>query len=494
MRSFTLLALFCSALAVRAQEPCDVHLVITPLDCPDDHDAVITVVAGTPGQYTYAWSQDATLNGPVATGLTYGPYTVTVTDTSGCVSVLDTVVVAPDVPPLGHITVNNISCPGMSDGSVTFTVNPGPYTWEWTDDATITSATRTGLGPGSYVVVVHGGPCPSYIFSYLGDPDVTINGDTAYCPSDLPTLTAGLDWGFQPDLYLWSTGETTPSINVLPGMTGLVTVIAIDTTIGCSLSDAITLIELPHPTVTFNSPDTLCIHTDALIMPTTNTADSLVWRWGADGFSNDPNATVRFDEPGWQPVSLQGFDSLGCGSAPVVDSIWSRPRLPATYTAEQIPCGTTIAVQLGSTSDSCAFFVGDQLMLNACSGFYELDLEQYANYDITFISTQPGQCNDTATSTIEVRTVPVLFLPTAFTPNNDGINDTWPGPVDIPSLGFEVMIFDRWGEMLWTSTDPQAKWDGAGLPLGVYGYTMRMRDPCNPKDEIARDGIITLLR
>ncbi|MEO8734343.1 MAG: gliding motility-associated C-terminal domain-containing protein, partial [Flavobacteriales bacterium] len=361
-------------------------------------------------------------------------------------------------------------------------------------DPTITSPLRTNLGPGQYVVVVHGAPCPSYIFSNLGDPSVTIGGDSTYCPSNLPTLTADLNWGFQPDLYLWSTGATTSSIDVVPGMSGSITVIATDTTIGCTVTDVINLTELPHPTVTFTPPDTLCINTEALVMPTINTADSLIWRWGMDSLSNAPNAVVSFSAPGWQPISLQGFDLQGCGSAPFLDSVFSRPRLPAIYTAEQIPCGTHIQVHLGSTSDSCAFYVGSQLMLSACSGFYDLDLQQYATYNVTFISTQPGQCNDTATSTIEVRTVPVLFLPTAFTPNNDGINDTWPGAVDIPSAGFQIMIFDRWGEIIWTTTDTQAKWDGAGYPQGVYGYKMRMRDPCNTENEIVRDGIITLLR
>jgi gliding motility-associated-like protein len=494
MRTLILLASLCSALVGHGQEPCDVELTGTPLICPDDHDATLTVVANTPGQYTYYWSHDATLNAPTATGLTYGAYSVTVTDTSGCVSELDTVIVAPDVPQLGTMTATNISCAGANDGTLTFTVNPGPYTWEWTDDPTITSPVRTGLGPGSYGVVVHGGLCPSYVFANLGDPAVEISGNADYCPSDLPTLSAQLDWGFQPDVYYWSTGEFTPSINVVPGMNGLVTVTAIDTSIGCVVTDDITLTELPHPTVAFNPPDTLCIRTEATIMPTTSTADSLIWTWGSSGLSNAPNALVSFTDPYWQPVTLQGFDTLGCGTVPVEDSIYVRPRLPAIYTAEQVPCSHNIQLQLGSAADSCAFFVGDSLVLHACSGFYEVDVEQYGNYDLTFYSTQPDHCDDTLSSSIEVRTVPVLFLPTAFTPNNDGINDTWPGLVDIPDAGFEVLVFDRWGTILWSTKDTQAKWDGGGLPTGVYGYTMRMRDPCQPEDEIARNGIVTLLR
>jgi len=95
---------------------------------------------------------------------------------------------------------------------------------------------------------------------------------------------------------------------------------------------------------------------------------------------------------------------------------------------------------------------------------------------------------------IDVRTEPTLFLPNAFTPDGDGINDTWPGEVDIPDTGYEVRLFDRWGASLWSTTDTQQKWDGSGLPIGAYAYTMRMRDPCEPTNEISKQGVITLVR
>ncbi|MBP8879157.1 MAG: gliding motility-associated C-terminal domain-containing protein, partial [Flavobacteriales bacterium] len=140
------------------------------------------------------------------------------------------------------------------------------------------------------------------------------------------------------------------------------------------------------------------------------------------------------------------------------------------------------------------FFVGDSLFMDLCSGYVRRDMRRYQEYDFTFYSTQPNRCDDTSAVHIDVRTEPTLFLPNAFTPDGDGINDTWPGPVDIPEDGFEVQLFDRWGVSQWASIDTQAKWDGSLLPVGVYVYTMRHRDPCEPTQEVARNGTVTLIR
>lgn len=493
MRIPLLTLLFGASIAAHAQLPCDVTLMVTLPTCPDDLDGMLTVVAGTPGEYTYSWSQDATLQGAVATGLPVGPYTVIVTDTSGCVSVIDTVIAPPVIPPLGTITTTNISCAGMDDGSVTFTVDPGPYAWEWIDDPTITATTRTGLGPGQYVVAITGGTCPSWLVAELGDPAVTINGQSTYCPSDPPTLSADLWWGFQPDVYLWSTGDTTASFTVLIGTVGNVDVTAVDTSSGCTATANIFLTLLAPPTAIFAAPDSLCLRSPGTGILLASTADSLVWRWGSNGFSNDNFPTIIFDQPYWQPISLQAFDALGCGNEPVEDSVYVRPRFPAEFTVEQVPCTPGIEMKFASQADSCAFFVGDRLVLGQCRGTYRVDLERYNEYDLTFYSTRPDHCDDTSKVHIDVRTAPTAFLPNAFSPNGDNINDTWPGHLDIPDLDYEVNIYDRWGILLWNSKDTEEKWDGAGLPMGVYVYVMHMRDPCNPTAELTRKGFVTLI-
>ncbi|MGB6047976.1 MAG: gliding motility-associated C-terminal domain-containing protein [Flavobacteriales bacterium] len=494
MRCLFFVLLTGAAFFAHGQFPCDVSITVTSPTCPDDADGSITVTPNTPGQYTYIWPHDGTLQGPTATGLSVGPYSVQVFDTTGCFSVIDTLVMPPNVPPLGTITTSNISCGGMDDGSITFAVNPGPYTWQWIDDPTNTATTRTGLGPGQYAVVVNGGLCPSFVFAELGNPAVTIGGSFTYCPSAPPNLSTSLWWGFQPDVYLWSTGDTTTSIDVDIGTVGPVELTAIDTGIGCTVTTEVFLTMLDPPTVTFSAPDSLCLRSPGTAIMLSSNADSLVWHWGSNGFSNEPYPTITFDEPEWQPITLQGYDLFGCGSAPIPDSVYVRPRFPAVFFAEQVPCTPGIEVEFSSDADSCAFFVGDRLVLNQCRGFANVDLERYAEYDFTFYSTRPDRCDDTASFHIDVRTVPTAFIPNSFTPNGDNINDTWPGPLDIPDLDYQVQVFNRWGELLWATTNTDEKWDGDNLPMGVYVYQMKMRDPCNPTAEMERRGFVTLFR
>ncbi len=494
MRALLFVFLFGGTLLAHGQFPCDVSVTVTSPTCPDDVDGSITIVPNTPSQYFYIWSQDGTLQGPTATGLPVGAYSVQIFDTTGCYSEIDTVVMPQFVAPLGTLTTTNISCAGMNDGSATFTVNPGPYTWAWIDDPTITATTRTGLGSGQYAVAIVGGTCPSFVFAELGNPAVTIVGQSTYCPSDPPHLSTDLWWGFQPDVYIWSTGDSTASFTAPIGTTGLIQLTATDTSIGCTGTAEIFLTMLDPPSVTFSAPDSLCLRAPGTAIMLSSNADSLAWHWGSDGFSNEPYPTITFNEPGWQPITLQGYDLFGCGSAPIPDSVYVRPRFPATFTAVQVPCTPGIEVEFSSDADSCAFFVGDRLVLNQCRGFANVDLERYAEYDFTFYSTRPDRCDDTASVHIDVRTVPTAFIPNSFTPNGDGINDTWPGPLDIPDLDYHVQVFNRWGEPLWATADTEGKWDGDNLPVGVYVYVMKMRDPCNPTVEVERRGFVSLFR
>ena len=494
MRLHYLLLFIVFSLASSAQDDCGVTLTGTPLTCPGDANATLTVVGGVGGPFTYGWSHDPFLQDATATGLPIGFYTVFVSGALGCDTLIEAMIMDPPVPPLGTMATTNITCAGSNDGTVTFTVDPGPYTWEWTFDPAETNTTLTDLGPGDYTVLVSGGLCPSYITGTLGDPAITIIGELEYCPSNPPQLTVVPEWGFQPDVFVWNTGQTTGTITVDPGTVGTVEVTAVDTTTGCVLTADVSLTELPPPTVALGVPDTVCIRVPAIANTTSSNADSLVWRWGDSGSSNLQDPTVVFDEPFWQPISLQGFDAFGCGSAPVEDSVYVRPRIPATFTAEQIPCTSFIELNLTSASDSCAFFIGDSLVMHDCRGLFTRDLRRYLPYDLTFYSTQPNHCDDTLSVTIDLKMEPTLHLPNAFTPNGDGINDLWPGPVEIPEAGYEVQLFDRWGANLWATTDTQEKWDGAEQPIGVYLYTMRMRDPCEGTKEITKNGFVTLVR
>jgi gliding motility-associated-like protein len=65
-------------------------------------------------------------------------------------------------------------------------------------------------------------------------------------------------------------------------------------------------------------------------------------------------------------------------------------------------------------------------------------------------------------NTAQVHTPLNLYIPNAFTPNGDGLNDEF-APVGYGVKQFEMKIFNRWGELIFTTDDIQNKWDGTYL-------------------------------
>jgi len=224
----------------------------------------------------------------------------------------------------------------------------------------------------------------------------------------------------------------------------------------------------------------------------------LVWRWGVDGFSDREDPLIVFVESGWQLVSLQGFFDTGCGGLPTLDSIYVQAQVPAVFSAAQVPCTPTVDITLGSTADSCAFFIGDSLWTNDCAGYFNYRSKRYEQIIFTLYATQANGCNDTLQTTVDLSIEPSIFYANAFTPDADGINDLWPVRIDHPDKGFELRIFDRWGSEIWATTDPGAQWngelDGGQAPVGVYSYIVRWIDPCESARELVDRGHLTLFR
>jgi gliding motility-associated-like protein len=70
--------------------------------------------------------------------------------------------------------------------------------------------------------------------------------------------------------------------------------------------------------------------------------------------------------------------------------------------------------------------------------------------------------------------MPFYFnVPNAFTPNGDGLNDTF-RPVATGDLirQFSMVIYNRWGQMIFETTNPAEGWDGKNAPAGVYSWVI----------------------
>lgn len=476
-----------------AQEECPVNVTLTPPTCPEDADGSIAITPQRPGLYTYSWDHAPNLTASIAAGLAIGPYTVTITDTSGCITVIDTVLPPPDIAPLGSFRIQHTSCAGNDDGSITFTVDQGPYTWEWLHDPDDRSATLTNIPPGEYVVRVQGGRCPSYVFGWVADPAIRIQGPAVYCPSDTVVLHADPMWDFEPDIHLWSTGATTPDLVITPGMEGTYTVTATDTVINCVVQGSFTITMGDPPAMRYLLPDSVCARTPFVPWSLQTEASEMVWKVG-DTLVQGTEPLFVLRRTGWLPVEVIAYDEDGCGNLPRPDSIYVRPRPEAGLFIAQRPCSTALEIALESNADHCTLHLDGVLFSSDCRAGIVHDPLRYGYFRFTFHASTVLGCSDTTELVFNSQLAPTLFLPSAFSPNGDGNNDTWPGPVAIPPDDYSLEVFDRWGHPLWATNNIHERWTGSNVANGHYVYMMRHRDLCNPTTHVEKTGSITLFR
>jgi gliding motility-associated-like protein len=73
----------------------------------------------------------------------------------------------------------------------------------------------------------------------------------------------------------------------------------------------------------------------------------------------------------------------------------------------------------------------------------------------------------------------IVAIPTAFTPNGDGLNDVFRPKANCPLESYELQIYNRWGERIFFSRRPEFTWDGTfrnkKCPMGTYVYTLKYK-------------------
>ncbi|HRI28124.1 MAG TPA: hypothetical protein PK715_08730, partial [Chitinophagales bacterium] len=129
----------------------DAIVDITPATCGNANGGVTLTVSGGSGGYSFVWDNAATTQN--LTNVAAGTYTVTITDSSGCESVLSATVTQPDDLTLTE-THTNVSCAGGINGSINLTVSggSGSYTYQWSN--TITTEDQPFAPAGTYTVTV----------------------------------------------------------------------------------------------------------------------------------------------------------------------------------------------------------------------------------------------------------------------------------------------------------------------------------------------------
>ncbi|MBV7530282.1 PKD domain-containing protein [Chitinophaga sp. sic0106] len=235
------------------------------------------------------------------------------------------------------------------------------------------------------------------------------------------------------------------------------------------------------------TPDTLCQgmeneftdeSTDA-----TSTITKWAWQFGDGSTSSDRNPQKKFTEPGEYGVQLTVENAAGCTSAAFNSTVmvYLQPVIDAGPSFV-VPQGTLVQFRpVANDSVNLQFrWTPEGDFPNTTVFAPQLTAMKDGEYTLTAI----GKHNCMASDKLTVKVLKPVIPPTAFSPNGDGINDTWfiKNLEDYP--GATVEVFNRYGAKVFHSAGYGTPWDGSAkggvLPVGTYYYVIKLKNGFQP--------------
>lgn len=401
--------------------------------------------AGAPG-YGYNW-QDGS-DGQRFTATTTGQYFVEI-DTAGCTSADTINLIFPDLPALDVADGYEI-CDGETFRLITET--PADAV-RWDNGQTGNEFVITA--GGRFSVAMDFGPCTidkPFQVDFLAPPLVELGPDVVECEGIPVVLDAGATG-------VWQDGTTSATYSTL--MEGKFKVVVTEGP--CTVADSVNVSFLEAPEFSLGEDQLACAGEVLTVAVSPNNPGLITWDDGSD--------TVRrsFTSTGLHWVDVE--DTNGC---------ISRDSVQLTF---QVPP----ALELGPDTTVCDDRV---FVLTALAGAGTLtwpDGSTGPEFEITspgpvIATLDDGVCmiRDTAVVTLRECLDFRAYLPTAFSPNFDGVNDEFRPGLNprIEIISYRMEVYDRWGGLRFASDELANGWDGLadGRPveMGVYLYSIEL--------------------
>jgi len=309
---------------------------------------------------------------------------------------------------------------------------------------------------------------------YDSMPVVNLGNDTSICAGQslqLNATNAGAN-------YIWQDGSANPTYLVTAGGTYWVIV---SSGVCPPAIDSITVTFNVLPTVSLGNDTTLCMG-QSLILNATFPGATYLWQDHSTGAVLNVNAGGNY--------SVTVTDANGCSASDTIDVNYNQLPL-ANLGADTTICpghkiildvtfpGASYLWQDGSTNPGFAIDIpGAYWVTTSLTGCSSSDTLNVASGDC--------ECE--------------IFMPNAFTPNHDGLNDIFKPQYYCSFSSYEMDVFNRWGKLIFRSTDIKQGWDGTenGTPALIDVYVWRVtysaEDALGNVTEKMVRGNVTLLR
>jgi gliding motility-associated-like protein len=389
--------------------------------------------------------------------------------------------------------------PNANQASVIWSTVGGPYTLRVTE----TSAAGCPGTPVSLGVTVNAASAPAILVTALDNPA---------CSGAIVNFNAVPTNGGASPGYQWKkngtdiTGETNSTLSTSTLVNGDIISCVLTSSLTCAIpvSDEGTVNMIINPLLTpavsivANNNPTCPGGTVEFTATPANEGTTPAYQWelngtpvGGNTATYSSNTFVQDDE-----IVCRLTSSELCADPPIV---------PSGIITIDVGAGLAISIAPGDT---------------LCSGFsYVLDPGAgYVSYtwfdgriDQSITASEVGSYSVIVTDQYGCKGADSVYLkacadeftiPTAFTPNHDGLNDVF-RPVwkaDVIPTSFLMLIYNQWGTLVYSGTDVFAGWDGTSngnlCPVGVYTYFLKVEKPAgkSPAQQTTLRGIVTLVR
>lgn len=453
------------------ESPAFVNLGPDTSICPANS---ITLNAHT-GFASYNWQDGSTDSIFMVTAP--GKYYVQVTN--GCSGVMsDTVNITADQPVIVNAGIDRIKC---NNDTIHLNAPPGFVSYQWSPAYNITSLSsqQTVVNPlidTSYILRVEKKPgCFGFDtlkINVFQSPPIQLPNDTSLCRGDSLWLDVGA--GFSN--YSWSNGSSSQRINIKQA--GQYRVVA-TTLQNCHSTDTFNLVNLYNlPAVSLNHTAELCKGTQRIL--DAGNYRSFLW--------NDGSTGRTFTATGTGLYYVVVTDNHGCKGTDTVN-ITNIIPLPSAF--------------LGPDTAICSY---DKIVLQTNQSFARY-LWSSGENGSTITITKPGMyslrvtnnnsCEGSDTIIVkEKQCMKGLYVPSAFTPNNDGKNEEFKAMLFGKIVQFRLEVFNRFGEIVFSTNDPAKGWNGQvkGIPQNMFAFVWKCTYQLEGEPLQTAKGTLVLIR
>jgi gliding motility-associated-like protein len=403
----------------------------------------------------------------------------------------------------GSITVSvnviaGVSCNAGNGGSAAATPSGGnsPYTYSWSPGGQTTS-TATGLSARIYTITVTDNidltasatATITQSSSYTGT--TTTTGELCFGSTNA-SATVIPGGGNPPYNYVWNPGgEIGSSVNGLSAGTYTVTITDAN---GCTGTASAVVTQPVQFGVAFSSDinegcSPLCIQFRNSTAGSVTGIQSYVWTFGNGDTSHAENPIYCFSKSGVYSVGLTVTSDSGCSATLKTINMITVYNIPSVAFSVSPQPATILSPTIQFTSQSTDQYgrvewewtFGDNSDSTSTMQNPVHTYQDTGSYCAQLTVTDIHGCVDSAKECLAIEPHFTLYIPDAFSPNGDGLNDVFMAKGQYIK-NFEMYIFDRWGAEIFYSNSINTGWNGTAngsstvCQEGTYAYKILVTD------------------